>query len=217
MIELRSVAGWDWIDFHVLAGIVFLAGIRVVYGNQFRDALRSLINGRIFSAEVYDQQALSGFHTAIALFQLTNLALFLHLLQPWRYLGWQADWSYFPILGGLFVLVGGRLLLDRLVGSVFRDDFLVDWFYSHRFVAMFLLAIVLQGANMYWAFAAPEDALTAAVWSAVMGILLVFALVLPYLQMGQRVIKLGFYFMIYICTLEIAPLILLYNWLVAGV
>lgn len=209
-METRLALQSDWISLGLIAGLICLALFRVAAPARFNDVLASAISERIFSQELYPQQALNAYNAIFQLFFLCMLGLLLYQVQPWELLGMEQ--ITFPlILGALFVLTAARLFIDNLLGYALNLSQIVDFYYSRRFTYLAVVGIGLLVLNVILHFIQWNGAILGYVFLLIAVLLVVLSLGYAYLNISQFVAVQPFYFFLYICTLEIAPLLLLHN------
>ena len=104
-----------------------------------------------------------------------------------------------------------KVLLERLIGSVLSIDSIVNDYLFQKISYKNYIGLLLIPVNAFLIYSLKPDTLT---FIIVLGILLVINAIgsLSFFKRNQSVIKKNFfYFILYLCALEISPYVILYK------
>ena len=206
---------WYFIYLFLLAG--FFAWIRIYYGNILVQTVQAAVNFQVANRMFKDNSLLqSQLDRVLYLFYFFSMAFLLYYVElrlgmtPYAL---QGGWLYLFNLALLLGIFLGRIFLLNTAGFLFNRirimrEYLYNVFIFNKLSGMALLPMMfllvytkgwLQEV-MFW--------LTLAMVLGVFLMRLIRGVVFSY-----RKEVLIFYMFLYLCALEIAPLVLLYRWL----
>jgi hypothetical protein len=220
-------SGWIWDGFHeiqpgwyffVLFGLIsFFAWIRLYYGNIFLQTLQASTNfnvtTRMFNDNSLLQQQLDNLLYTLYFFCGGFLMYLLEIktgFLPFDWTGFRLFLFNIAMLAGIFFT---RLVLIYLVGFLFNRVALFRELLYNTFIFNKLTGILLLPVLLFMVYTG----------SWLRETLYVFALATVAVVIAMRIIRgivfsfrkdiSKFYLFLYLCALEIAPLILLWRWL----
>jgi hypothetical protein len=110
---------------------------------------------------------------------------------------------------GVFILI--KVLLERLIGSLFEIDKLIDQYLFQKISYKNLLGLVLIPINLLLIFSFKPGLILLYIIVILLGLINIMGLITT-IKTNQSIIKQNlFYFILYLCALEIAPYIILYK------
>ena len=195
----------------------FLAWIRVYYGTLIIQTIQASVNFQVANRMFQDNSLLQNqLDRVLYLFYFLSVGFLMYDLEvrlgmaPYGLHGWGMFIFNLGLLMGVFL---GRLLMLNLAGVIFNrlrilKEYLYNIFIFNKLTGMAVLPLVfllvytrgiLQDL-VFW--------LTLAVVSGIFLMRLIRGVVFSY-----KKDILIFYMFLYLCALEIAPLVLLYRWL----
>jgi hypothetical protein len=120
---------------------------------------------------------------------------------------------FFKILLGVGAIILIKVLLERLIASLFEIDSLIDSYLFQKTNYKNFLGLILLPINILLVF---TISLTPNVFYIIFGLLIVINIVgfVTSIKSHQKtIINNIFYFILYLCALEIAPYVILYKLL----
>ena len=209
-LEYRPFETLDWITFIILLSLLVLASGKYYHPSRFMNFINLPINDKYVS--LYERGALffNGFHLSISIFQVLNFALFIYLargilsevtapINP-------AD--FYPVLGGLLFFLVLKIILQMGQGYIFQMESLMSdlIFYKSSYFNYSSLLIFLVNVGLVYVL--PQS--TVLVFIAIALVVIINAVgLLSVIKHHQSLIRANLiYFILYLCTLEIAPLVL---------
>ncbi|SFR38582.1 protein of unknown function [Robiginitalea myxolifaciens] len=209
----RVVSSKDWIT-----GIFFIALLCLVFARwwfqgRFLNFIILPFNNKYVMLYNKKGRLLSGFHMTLTLFQLLNLALFVFFaLQALELL---PDFGeipiYFIFLGGILGYILLKVLLQLASGFIFGNQKLIGSIIFNKLSYLNYSGIVLFVANLLLTYVWPGSM---GIITLAAGLFFVINLVgyVGVLKIHQNAIASQFfYFILYLCALEIAPLLIISN------
>lgn len=204
-----------WIFSLLFTVFVVLVALRVLYGKRFRQEMDAFFTSRTISQLMREEHALSNRVSIwLTIVFLTLLSLFLY--QSFTYYGY-FGYDNFPglifflrICGWVVVLFALKLLVVRILGALFKaetasSEYVFNIFLYHKALGLFLFPITIAVAFVH---EVPVQYAIAAGW-IIAGIVLFYRTLRVLLAGIQTAGISKYYLFLYLCTLEILPLIVL--------
>ncbi len=217
-IILRTITHpptWYFIYLFLLAG--FFAWIRMYYGNILVQTLQASVNFQVATRMFNDNSLLQNqLDRILYLFYFFNMGFLLYYVElrleyiPYNFHG---GWLFLFNLGLLAGIFLGRLILLNLAGILFNQlgllrEYLYNIFIFNRLTGVVLLPLMCL---LVYTRGMLQEFIFWITLAVVLGIFLMR--LLRGVVFSYRKEVLIFYMFLYLCALEIAPLVLLYRWL----
>lgn len=211
----RIVENKNWITilFIVVIGIVTIA--KAGFENRFNDFVNLLFNNKYLKIYKDPSNLMSWFTILLFVVQLVSFSFFLQLvLANWGYTT-KTNWiSFIQIITFLSFFVLSKYLIEKIIATSFNAESFVEQFnlfkVSYRtYIGLFLLPVNLV---LYYTNFVNSN--------VIVGVLIVILLInsITYLLSLRNYQNLLFdklfYFILYICALEIAPYFFMYYYIV---
>ncbi|MDX8341623.1 DUF4271 domain-containing protein [Draconibacterium sp. IB214405] len=210
----RQYPGTDWLTVLIFAGIALFASIRYGYAKYIHHLFLSLFNYAT-SVRMLNDKSYPVFHAAYRLEIIFYLALSIFVYQGLNLIKWESarvNPTYFGfVLGGVLVYFFGKKLIYLTLGLLFETqnetrEYLFNMDNFNRSLSLILLPIVILVA--FAPFKTP-------VFITVSGLIIFLIFNLLLLKRGVFILLKKqfslFYLFLYLCTLEILPLLLIYK------
>lgn len=207
----RPLFSVDWIT-----GILFLSLLCMVFAkemfyNRFLSFIILPFNSKYIFLYNKKGGLLSGFHLAFSLFQVLNLSLFAYLGSlAWGLESQWGDYFSFPVIvAGLSAFTLLKIGVQLVTGYLFEREKLVGSLIFKKMSYLNYSALALFGANLLLTYLLPLSK------SIVLGGIFLALLVniagwVTILKMHQKYLSSHFfYFILYLCALEIAPFVII--------
>ena len=211
----RSLASNDWITAVFLLSLLCLVFARAFFYGRFQNFIILPFNNKYIFLYNKKDRLLHGFHMALTLFMFLNLCLYLTLvagtlLPP----GTQADGTFLLVTGLVLLLFfGGKLLLQFAGGAVMEFSGLLASIIFKKMTYLNYSALLMFVANLLLGYVLRDSKIV-----VFTSLILIIAINLigwiGILKIHQKLIASHvFYFILYLCTLEIAPFLIISNLL----
>ncbi len=211
----RATENIDWITILIFSSLLFLVVAKGLFYNRFLNFIILPFNNKYIFMYNKKEKLINWFHIFFSIFLIINFSLFIFFI--WKAFAGssqQIDVVVFPIiLAGLIGFIAIKIILQFSNGFIFGTNrtiseiiFKKSSYLNHSGFIMFLANIVL-------AYLLKDSKLV--IYVALALILLVNGIGwITLLRNHQKFIANNFfYFILYLCALEIAPLIILGSYL----
>lgn len=213
ILHVREVQSSDWATVIFLTSLVLIAILSNLYEKRFADFLRLGISDKYVKVYRENSNLVSGFNILLFTLQLVSISFFIQLFVSSSGMGNKSDWILFVrifTLTASFVLI--KFLIDKIIALVFNIEEFAELFnlrkITYRTYFGLLLLPISFGLFYY-------DKVSIVIYLLILVVFLAANAViyLASLKNYQKYLsgKL-FYFILYLCTLEIAPYYFIYYW-----
>ncbi|MFD1314980.1 DUF4271 domain-containing protein [Namhaeicola litoreus] len=217
-VEERMVFSPDWITIFFLIVIVLLAAIKYHFNDRLSAMMSLIYSEKYFTEYAKTKPVLfNGYNILFFIvFFITFSLLIFYGLNAFVNNGFQIELSYFSIiLLGLFSFLVLRMILGSLLAFIFevQDEYI--YFSLIKISNLYLISIYTLPILLLVAYANTKY------YKILIGLAIIFASVLILvryfrsLQNDRINFTSIFYLFLYLCALEIAPIILVYKLIVS--
>jgi len=209
---LRNVISNDLYTILIVIGLILIAVCKVLFAKRFQDFILVLGNSKYLKIYAKDQKFFDVFDGLLFLNFVLAISIFGFI--SYNHLTTELEISKLLLLkltAIIAILIVMKTLLERLIGSVFEIDFLIDNYLFQKISYKNFLGIILMPLNAIIIYGVSvSNPIIYSIWAI---IVLVFVIgIITTVKTYQNLIKQNmFYFILYLCTLEIAPYIILYQ------
>lgn len=209
---IRDTISHDFYTIILVLGILIIAIAKLTSPKRFDDFISVLGNSKYIKIYSREQKFLDKFDALLFLNLILSISLFSFIM--YQYFTQTKSLSVdlmiklsFSIC--VFILI--KVLFERLIGSLLEIDTAIDQYLFQKISYKNFLGILLIPINAILIFSFSPTILFFYIAFALLLIVIIIGLITS-LKTHQTLIKHNiFYFILYLCTLEIAPFIILYK------
>ena len=209
----RSINNLDWITLVLVGCLCLLALTKYAYERRFLNFTEALVNKKYMATSTRDIKFENPFNFLLLVVQLLSISMFMYLVCDTFRLFTRIDPLVLFLRIFIFysLFVGVKFLTERIIGVLFNGEIILKTYHYHKLVQRNFIAVLLLPFNalfIYGNFMGPST-----VWVAI-GILLllnVILLVSTLRDYEKTITNNWFYFILYLCALEIAPYFILFK------
>jgi len=209
---LRNVPTYELFTILIVVSLLFITLAKAIYPRRFNDFVSVIGNSKYLKIYVREQKFLDKFDALLFVNLILSTAIFCFicfhydsaLLTP------SSDDLFKLVVGiGIFVLI--KVLLERLIGSLFEIDKLIDAYLFQKISYKNFLGLLLFPINLFLIYSFKPTLTIIYIIIIILFIINVSGLITT-IKTNQSLIKQNlFYFILYLCALEIAPYIIIYK------
>ncbi|ALJ05867.1 hypothetical protein APS56_12325 [Pseudalgibacter alginicilyticus] len=209
---LRHVTSNELFTILMVIGLVFIGVTKLLFPKRFDEFMSILGNSNYLKIHVRDQKFLDKFDALLFINLVLSIATFCFII--YRQL---TDYEtpniniVFKYIIGIAVIILIKVLFERLIGSLFEIDKLIDQYLFQKITYKNFIGVLLIPINAFLIFSI-HPTLTH-IYIVVIFLLIINLIgIITSFKEHQNLIKSNlFYFILYLCTLEISPYIILYK------
>lgn len=211
---LRDVSSNELFTILMVICLVFIALAKLISPKRFDDFLLVLGNSKYLKIYIKEQKFFDKFDALLFINLIISASIFGFLIYRFSSDGVIEEPSInlmfkFVVGIGVFILI--KVLLERLIGSVFEIDKMIDDYLFQKITYNNYLGILLLPINAILIYSLTPS--LKIIYAIIILLLIVVILgTITSFKAHQSLLKQNlFYFILYLCALEIAPYIILYK------
>ena len=209
----RILVNKDWATVLFVLAISIVALNKTVFSVRFNEFIKLGYSDKYNKVYKDTNNLLSWFTISMFVIQLLSFSFFiLLLLSYFNYTQTDNYITYIQIITFLFVFILSKFLIEKIIGTTINSESIVDQFNLIKVNYRAFLGFVLLPINIILYY---NSWPIKAVFYIILTIFLLYNVFTYYflVKTYQKTI-LGnlFYFILYLCTLEIAPYYFMYYW-----
>lgn len=209
----RILENKDWATALFVFSFALIAVAKTTFENRFSDFLRLLISDKYIKIYKDSSNLMSWFTIILFVVHLLSLAFFIQLLLSYFGFAAKTDWLFYirvSTLLGVFIL--SKYLVEKIISVTFNIEEFTEQFNLKKVSYRTYIGILLLPMNFMLFY--NNNVSINIIYMVLIVILLINMITyLNSLKLYQSLIigKL-FYFILYLCALEIAPYYFMYYW-----
>ena len=203
---LREVQFDDWYTAIIIASLIIMVSAKILNPSRFRQLINNSNYLRIY---IKDHKFFNLFDillfTNFCINAVLIMSLFYSTLNKFN-----LKFNDFIALSGLLgLVVTGKFLIEFIIGSIFE---IKDISFRHIFQqisTLNILGIILLPLNALSVFSYPKQLLLFVIIFSISCLIMLYSLLKSIKNNQKLLINNFFYFILYLCTLEIGPYVIL--------
>jgi len=208
----RTIESLDWITFILVGCMILVTVLRVVYPKRFDDFIKLPMSNNYFLTKGKFEELKHPFSVLFFLIQVLTLSLFIFLFFLEKRELSATIFIKITLASFTFILI--KTCIEKLIGSIFDIETIINKYIftklSYRnFISLFLIVL-----NFIFYFSVKPTMLLLFIFSGFIVVLNLFILFINYKNYRSLIFSNFFYFLLYICALEISPYLILYKVIV---
>lgn len=218
LLHPRITENKDWATLLFVLSFLIIALTKSVFENRFGDFINLVFSDKYIKVYKDSSHLKSGFTISLFFVQVVSLAFFIQIsLSIFGYAS-KTDWLlYIQIITFLIFFILAKYLIEKIIATSFNIEDFMEHFNLQKVTYRTYIGLFILPINIILFY---YDAVSKNIPLIIIGLVLVINL-LTYLisiKNYQNVIfgKL-FYFILYLCALEIAPYYFMYYWFTKGI
>jgi len=210
----RIVENKDWITIVFIVALLVVVIAKASFENRFNDFMNLIVNNKYLKIYKDPSNLLSWFTILLFFVQLISFSFFVQLvLSFWGYTT-KTNWiSFIQVITFLSFFVLSKYLIEKIIATSFNMESFIEQFNLFKVSYRTYIGLLLLPVNIFLYY---TDYVNKYVVISILVILLIIN-ALTYLVSLRNYQKLLFgklfYFILYICALEIAPYYFMYYFI----
>ncbi|MFK2818756.1 DUF4271 domain-containing protein [Flavobacteriaceae sp. LMIT009] len=209
---LREIITNEWYTILIIISLCILAFAKYAYANRFSDFLSLVGNSKYLKIYAREQKFIDQFDSLLFINMVISLSIFTFL--SYRTLVTPLDFeitTFLKLLVGVGALILIKILLERLIGSLFEIDQLIDAYLFQKTNYKNFIGLVLLPINVLLIYSFNPEPIVFYVVFSLIFIIISIGFITSLKTHQKTIIGNIFYFILYLCALEIAPYVILYK------
>ena len=209
----RIIENKDWATVLFVVCLILIAITKSIFENRFSDFTKLIYSNKYIKIYKDSTNMLSWFTISLFVVQLISLAFFIQLSLSYFGIVSKTDWLiYIQIVTLLGVFVLSKYLVEKIIATSFNIEEILEQFNLQKVNYRTYIGLVLLPINIILFY---NNSVSIMAIYFILAVILIINILtyLNSLKIYQNLI-LGklFYFILYLCALEIAPYYFMYYW-----
>ncbi|WP_169718953.1 DUF4271 domain-containing protein [Aequorivita capsosiphonis] len=209
----RLIESHDWATYLLVGCFIILALSKYFYPRRFHQFSLLPINNQYFFAYGKNDELNHPFNMMLFVGQIICVSIFIFLLfevfNPTE--AQNNKWLFIQICTGYSVFVLIKLSLEKIIGSIFSIDGIINEYLYQKLSYRNFFGILFFIGNLFFLYAVTPSAIALVAFGSVIVLINAISLLYSYKKKGKLILDNFFYFIVYLCAFEIAPYIILYK------
>lgn len=211
--SLRNIDDNTWLVFIFLGIFVLIVIGKQLYPRRFQEFLMLPVTDKYFAIEGKNYEFFHPFTLLMFTVQVAALSLILYFLKVFFGNGTSnAAWvAYIQMIAASSVFILSKFYLEKIVGVVFNIETYINKYLFEKLSYTNWLALLMAVGCFIIFYSSLDNLIAFKIFIPVVGVLFLIALLSTYKRNSDTISRNFFYFILYLCALEIAPLLILYK------
>ncbi|WP_297691706.1 DUF4271 domain-containing protein [uncultured Eudoraea sp.] len=211
----RVINNIDWITVIIFSSVLCIVIAKNLFYNRFLNFMILPFNNKYIFMYNKKDKLINWFNIFFTIFQLLNFSLFIYLASN---ILSNSENDHYPmvfliILGFLLIFLFGKIFLQIGSGFVFNNNKIISEFIFKKLSYLNFSSIIMLAANIILTYVLNDSKIV--VFGSIFLIVVVNVIGwITIIKNYQKIISsYFFYFILYLCALEIAPFVIIVNYL----
>jgi hypothetical protein len=212
-LHLRVIENKDWATLLFVVSFAIIAFTKSVFENRFADFVKLLYSNKYITIYKDSSHLKSGFTIALFLVQIISFSFLIQILLSYFGHVSKTDWVFFvQTITFLMYFVMAKFLIEKIIATAFNIEDFMEHFSLQKVIYRTYVGLFILPINVVLFY---YEGISKNIPLLIIGLLFTVNTVvyLVSIKNYQNLIfsKL-FYFILYLCALEIAPYYFMYYW-----
>ena len=211
VLQPRILEPKDWATYLFVFSFVLIAIIKTAFETRFSEFLRILVSDKYIKVYKDTSHLMSGFTILLFIVQIISFSFFIQLVLNFFGYVSKTDWVIFIRIFtffGIFVL--SKFLIEKIVATIFNIEEFAEQFNLQKVSYRTFIGLILLPINIYLFYNNTPANILIYFTIAVILIINLFSYLVSLKIYQNLLIGKLFYFILYLCALEIAPYYFMY-------
>ena len=208
----------DWVTLLFLICFATIAVTKSVFENRFGDFANLLFSDKYIKVYRESSNLKNGFTIALFFVQVISFTFFIQLAMHIYGYGSKEDWmQYIQIANFLLFFILSKVLIEKIIATSFHIEEFVEQFNHQKVTYRTYIGIILLPINILFFYYENINTLFPTLIIAIVIAANLVTYVVSVKNYQNLIFSKLFYFILYLCALEIAPYYFMYYWFTKGV
>ena len=211
--HLRHSINQDWVTFIILGCLLFIAIIKYKHPKKFEDFILIISSDKFLSGSIHDNRLFHPFNATLTFVQWITFSLFIYIgycFYTDKGIG-QEFTTFLYILVGYIAFEQLKLWFERFIGYLIRFNKIIKPYTYRKLVFKNSLSLIILFFCIVLVYRSTSLKDYYGLFLGIAILLYIVSLFLMIRKFQNKVLARPSYFILYFCTLEIAPYYILYK------
>ena len=213
VLHPRIIDNKDWATVLFVLAFALIAVTKSVFENRFSEFSRLMISDKYIKIYRDTSQLMSWFNITLFIVQLISFAFFIQLAL--HYFGYvsKTDWLiYIQIVTFLGVFILSKYLIEKIIATSFNIEEFTEQFNLQKVSYRTYIGLLILPVNIILFYNKNPSKILIFTFIAIVLIINLWTYLVSLKNYQNLLFGKMFYFILYLCALEIAPYYFMYYW-----
>lgn len=209
----RHTESLDWLTLLFVGCIVLYGLTKYLFPRRFQEFMALPLSNKYFLVQGRNEEILHPFNVLLFVTQIISFSVFIYLLTKTATPNeiTTNKWIFVQIISGYTFFILAKYFVEKIISTLFSLESLINRYLYQKLSYRNLIAILVFIANLFFVYAFTPGLTLLLVFAALLIALNCIALFYSYKTNGKLILGNFFYFILYLCALEISPYIIIYK------
>jgi hypothetical protein len=218
IFHLRIIENKDWATILFVISFATVAITKSAFENRFADFIKLIYSDKYTNVYKDGSHLNSSFTIALFLVQLISFAFFIQISLSHFGFASKTDWILFiQIITFLIYFVLSKFLIEKIIANAFNIEEIVEQFNLQKVVFRTYIGLFLLPINIILFYNDPISRNFMTILICTVVIICGFTYLVSIKNYQNIIFSKLFYFILYLCALEIGPYYFMYYWFTKGI
>ncbi|WP_299102287.1 DUF4271 domain-containing protein [uncultured Winogradskyella sp.] len=209
---MRNFITFDWFTIFTIISLCTIVVAKYINTLRFNDFLYVIGNSKYLKIYSKEQKFIDQFDSFLFVNLSLSLSIFIYFVYSTYVSPLTFDLvTFLKLLFTISTIIIIKTLIERLIGSLFEMDHIIDYYLFQKTTFKNLSGLVFFIANLFFLYTKVSIEIIFIIAFSLVCIINTIGFLTSF-KTYQKIINLNFfYFLLYLCALEIGPYVLLYK------
>jgi hypothetical protein len=217
ILHPRIIENTDWATALFVLSLILIASTKSVFENRFNDFTKLIYSDKYIKMYRDSSHLMSGFTITLFVVQIISIAFFIQLFLTYNGRASKSDWMLFvQLFTFITYFILAKFLIEKIIATAFKiEDFMEQFNLKKVTYRTYIGLIILPIDLMLYYFDFFSKNIFIPIFTIAL-IINIFTYLLTIKNYQSLILSKLFYFILYLCALEIAPYYFMYYWFTKG-
>ena len=217
VLHPRIIENKDWATALFVLSLILIALTKSVFENRFNDFTKLIYSDKYIKMYRDSSHLMSGFTIALFVVQIISFSFFLQLFLSYYGRASKSDWMLFiQLFTFITYFILAKFLIEKIIATAFKIEEFMEQFNLKKVTYRTYIGLIILPIDLILYY---FDTFSKNIFLPIFTIALIiniFTYLLTIKNYQSLIMGKLFYFILYLCTLEIAPYYVMYYWFTKG-
>ena len=217
VLHPRIIENKDWATALFVLSLILIALTKSVFENRFNDFTKLIYSDKYIKMYRDSSHLMSGFTIALFVVQIISFSFFLQLFLSYYGRASKSDWMLFiQLFTFITYFILAKFLIEKIIATAFKIEEFMEQFNLKKVTYRTYIGLIILPIDLILYY---FDTFSKNIFLPICTIALIiniFTYLLTIKNYQSLIMGKLFYFILYLCALEIAPYYFMYYWFTKG-
>ena len=213
LLHTRIIENKDWATLLFVLSFANISFTKSVFEGRFSDFAKLIYSDKYINIYKDSSHLKSGFTISLFLVQIISFAFFIQLSLSYFGYASKTDWIlYIQIITFLMYFILAKFLIEKIIATAFHIEEFMEQFNLQKVIYRTYIGLLILPINVVLFY---YDSISKFFLLFVLGLLLLINAIVYFVSIKNYqnlIFSKLFYFILYLCALEIVPYYFIYYW-----